>query len=400
MFMDKEIKMGLQHVLEEKLEAALITVTKVLGSAPRKPGAQMLVLADGTSAGTIGGGCGEADARQAALQVLATGKPRKHCLNMTADIAEDEGMVCGGIMELFIDYLGRHNGTEQLNLLENYVLSFHHGETPVLVTLTESKQEKVGQKLVIQKNGQVTGDLGLPILNQIALEEVWAGRGHGHFAVLNLDERFNPCDTTTEVAYQMLLEPPVSETKLVILGAGHIGLPLAGMGKMLGYEVTVVDDRPSFANSGRFRTADRVICNDFEKALADLVIDSQTYVVIVTRGHRHDKVCLKRVIHQPAGYIGMIGSRRRVKAMLAELQEEGIPAAALEKLYSPIGLKIGAETPEEIAVCILGEIIKVQREHKDRVKQQDGVRQQDNVKLQEEPVTSVRNNEEPQKMLV
>ncbi|HHY26707.1 MAG TPA: XdhC family protein [Desulfitobacterium dehalogenans] len=375
--MDKEIKMGLRHVLEEKLEAALITVTKVLGSAPRKPGAQMLVLADGTTTGTIGGGCGEAEARQAALQVLSTGRARKHSLNMTADIAEDEGMVCGGIMELFIDYLGQGNVSEQLILLENYLLSFNHGESPVLVTLTESKQENIGQKLVIQKNNQYSGDLGLPILNRIALEQVLASRGHSHFSMVNLDEGFNPCDTKAEIAYQLLLEPPVSETKLVILGAGHIGLPLAGMGKMLGYEVTVVDDRPSFANTLRFRTADRVICNDFEKALADLVIDPQTYVVIVTRGHRHDKVCLKNVIHKPAGYIGMIGSRRRVKAMLAELQEEGIPAEKLEKLYSPIGLKIGAETPEEIAVCILGEIIKVQKEQ-----------------------TVSINNEEPQKMLV
>lgn len=392
--MDKEIKMGLQHILEEKLEAALITVTKVLGSAPRKPGAQMLVLADGTTIGTIGGGCGEADARQAALQVLVTGKSRKHCLNMTADIAEDEGMVCGGIMELFIDCLGRHNGEEQFVLLENYLLSFQHGESPVLVTLTESKQEKAGQKLVIQKNGQYAGDLGLPILNRLALERVLAGKSNSYFSVFNLDESFNPCVETTEIAYQLLLEPPVSETKLVILGAGHIGLPLAGMGKMLGYEVTVVDDRPSFANTLRFKTADRVICNDFEKALADLTVDPQTYVVIVTRGHRHDKVCLKNVIHRPAGYIGMIGSRRRVKAMLAELREEGIPAETLEKLYSPIGLKIGAETPEEIAVCILGEIIKVQREQKDSVKQQDSLKQHNDA------AAVFMNNEEPQKIPV
>ena len=133
------------------------------------------------------------------------------------------------------------------------------------------------------------------------------------------------------------------------------------MAKIIGYEVSVVDDRPSFANSARFPTADTIICDDFERALDAININPQTFVVIITRGHRYDKVCLRKVINQPASYIGMIGSRKRVKALLAELEEEGVPNKLLQKLYSPIGLKIGAETPEEIAVSILSELIKVQR---------------------------------------
>jgi len=366
--MDKELKKGLGYALEEKLEGALVTVTKVLGSAPRKPGAQMLVLADGSTVGTIGGGCGEAEARQVALQVIATGKSKKHYLNMTADVAEEDGMVCGGIMELFIDYLGSQHNSDQLEVWERYMLSLSQGESPILVTLIEEQGENLGRKLIVLKDGSTFGDLGSASLNSLACEEALAGKGTGSFTLINLDEGLKPCThNAANMAYQLILQPPVSELKLLILGGGHIGLPLATMGKLLGYEVTVVDDRLSFANPTRFKNADRVICNDFAKSLDDLVIDPQTYVVIVTRGHRHDKVCLKKVIDKPAGYIGMIGSRRRVKAMLEELQQEGIPAEMLAKLYSPIGLKIGAETPEEIAVCILGEIIKVQKEKLNKI---------------------------------
>ncbi|WP_298199151.1 XdhC/CoxI family protein [Desulfosporosinus sp.] len=361
--MDKEVIKALRVVLEEGLEATLITVVKVLGSVPRKPGAQMLVFADGTTAGTIGGGCGEADAKREALQVMTTHQAKKYSLNMTADIAEDEGMVCGGIMELFIDYLGPQCDSEQIALLENYFVSLDHGESPLLVTVTESNEDNLGKKMmIIQKDGQFSGDLGSPALNRAVLENREDSSGKASFAILNLDDSLHRCgNNEAKPTVQLMLEPPVCKAQLLILGGGHIALPLAGMAEILGFEVSVVDDRPSFANPGRFRTANRVICNDFERALDELEIGTQTHVVIVTRGHRHDKVCLKKVIHRPAGYIGMIGSRRRVKSLFAELQGEGIPEERLQQVYSPIGLKIGAETPEEIALCILGEIINVHK---------------------------------------
>lgn len=134
------------------------------------------------------------------------------------------------------------------------------------------------------------------------------------------------------------------------------------MAKILGYEVTVVDDRPSFANSTRFNGADRIICDDFERALDAININPQKFVVIVTKGSYSDKVCLRKVINQPARYIGMMGSYRKVKALKAELEEEGVRSESLQKLYSPIGLKIGAETPVEIAVSILSQLIKVQKQ--------------------------------------
>lgn len=360
--MDKELYLGLEKVFHQKLEAALITVTSVLGSTPRKPGAKMLVFADGTTVGTIGGGCGEAEGRREAFNVLTTYTSKLYHLNMTADITQEEGMVCGGIMELFIDYLGSQSPVEQTNLYKDYLSELESHSNPILVTVIEANEEGlIGKKLIIKNNGDVLGDLCLEELNRVALENAETSRKRCQPLLISLDYEFKPCENSgSKAVFRLLIEPPTTVVQLLILGAGHIALPLATIAKIIGYEVSVVDDRPSFANSARFPTADTIICDDFERALDAININPQTFVVIITRGHRYDKVCLRKVINQPASYIGMIGSRKRVKALLAELEEEGVPNKLLQKLYSPIGLKIGAETPEEIAVSILSELIKVQ----------------------------------------
>ncbi len=334
----------------------------MLGSSPRKPGVKMLVFADGTTVGTIGGGCGEAEGRREALNVIAAYTSKVYHLNMTADIAQEEGMVCGGIMGLFIDYLGSQSPVELTNLYIDYLSGLESCYNPILVTVIEAAEERfIGKKLFLKNNGDVLGDLGLEELNRVALESAKTDL-RSQPQLISLNSEFEPfVSSVTKAAYQLLIEPPTTVVQLLILGAGHIALPLVTMAKIIGYEVTVVDDRPSFANSARFPTADTIICDDFERALDAININPQTFVVIITRGHSYDKVCLKKVINQPALYIGMIGSRKRVKALLAKLEEEGVSNRLLQKLHAPIGLKIGAETPEEIAVCILGELIQVQR---------------------------------------
>ena len=350
--METEVTLGLKKAFEQNQAVVLITITSVLGSTPRKPGAKMLVFADGTTIGTIGGGCGEAEARREAFNVLSSQSSKTYCLNMTADMAQEEGMVCGGIMELFLDYLDKDD-----------MSSFESDSDLILVTVIEAADERLlGKKLFIKNNGDILGDLGLEELNRVALESSKTKLRSCQPFLMCLDSEFKHCKTSvTKATFRCLIEPATTVVQLLILGAGHIALPLATMAKILGYEVTVVDDRPSFANPVRFSTADTVICNNFEQAIEGITINPQTFVVIITRGHRYDKVCLQKVIHQPAAYIGMIGSRKRVKALIAELEEEGVPSDLLNQLYSPIGLKIGAETPEEIAVSILGELIKVQR---------------------------------------
>ncbi|HEX6511999.1 MAG TPA: XdhC family protein, partial [Chloroflexota bacterium] len=147
--------------------------------------------------------------------------------------------------------------------------------------------------------------------------------------------------------------------QLVVVGAGHIAVPLAAMGKMLDYEVVVIDDRTTFANKTRFPTADRIIVGDYEESINGLDLTPSTFVVLVTRGHRHDVLSLRKVIQRPLGYIGMIGSRRRVFAVLKLLKDEGVELEHIAKVHAPIGIDIGARTPAEIAICILAEIINL-----------------------------------------
>lgn len=223
-----------------------------------------------------------------------------------------------------------------------------------VITATGSLADKVGRKAVVWLDGEPLGKLGL---------------GEGEAGVLAtarqvLRERRSQLvgrevgDGYVEVFVEVQSRPPT----LLIVGAGHIAQPLAEMGKLLEFEVVVLDDRPSFANKQRFPTADRVVVAAFEPALRDYPIDQDTYIVLITRGHQHDVPCLREVIDSPAAYIGMIGSRRRVEAVFDLLaREDGAPAEKLRRVYSPIGLDIEAETPAEIALAIAAEVVKVRR---------------------------------------
>jgi xanthine dehydrogenase accessory factor len=155
-----------------------------------------------------------------------------------------------------------------------------------------------------------------------------------------------------------------SQKKLVICGAGHVSIPIIQLGRQLGFQVTVIDDRPLFANHARNAQADQVFCDTFAHAMEQIPGSRDTYFVIVTRGHRYDIDCLRMALAKPGAYIGMMGSKKRVALVKQQLQEEGISDALLEKVHAPIGLSIGAETPEEIAVSILAEIIQEKNRRK------------------------------------
>jgi len=161
-----------------------------------------------------------------------------------------------------------------------------------------------------------------------------------------------------ELFVEVQRRPPT----LVIVGAGHIAQPLAMLGKLINFEVAVIDDRPQYANAERFPQADRVIAAPLRPTLHNWPVDADTYIVLVTRGHTHDVECLLEVLDSPARYIGMIGSKRRIRAVYELLErEQGIPPEKFERVYAPVGLDIGAESPAEIAVCIIAEIVNVYR---------------------------------------
>jgi len=161
-----------------------------------------------------------------------------------------------------------------------------------------------------------------------------------------------------EIFFEVMTSPP----RLFVVGAGHIAVPLVKMAKLLDFRVAVIDDRLLFANRERFPDADEVLVGDMAETLKGLPITPSTYIVLITRGHKYDEPCLREIIHSPARYIGMIGSRRRVKACFQRFrEEEKIAEEVIERVYAPIGLDINTETPEEIALSILAEIVRVRR---------------------------------------
>lgn len=223
-----------------------------------------------------------------------------------------------------------------------------------------------GAKMLVRGEGHTLGSLGSAeadeAIGEVALAaftamprvltETWHLDGG-----VATDRPSQASEGAAEVMVQLFEAP----ARLVIVGAGHIGLALATIAELLGYETTVIDDRAEFANRERFPMAQQVIVDEAGTALDSLALDASTAIVLVSRGHRQDEEALRHVVGRAAGYVGMIGSRRRTRTVLDHLAGEGYPAAALEAVSTPVGLDIGAETPAEIAVSILAEITMMRR---------------------------------------
>jgi len=354
--MDLEMIKKLLSLIDGGQDAALAVITKVIGSTPRAAGTKMIITDNKSIYGTIGGGLGEEIIKRECLKALAAKNSFEYKINLTGDIAAGEGMICGGIMDVFVDYISKDDEYTR-EVLTRYVDSVHNNEKPVLVTitgLTVGEPMPLGRKAVVSAGGYIFGDLGSSIINSLAISAAGSIGKNIKPGLVTL-----PLNEDKQV--QFFIDPGVLNPEILILGGGHIALPLVKIASLLGFKVIVVDDRSDFANTSRFPEADQVICDSFEQALASLDIGPGTYTVIVTRGHEHDMNCLKMVIERSAAYIGMIGSRKKVKAVMNHLAEEGTPPDKLAAVFSPIGLDIGAETPEEIAVSIMAEVINTYR---------------------------------------
>ncbi|HVR72738.1 MAG TPA: XdhC/CoxI family protein [Planctomycetota bacterium] len=252
-----EIFREIVSLLDSGRRGALATVIGSTGSTPGKEAARMLVRDDGSTAGTIGGGCTEAEVWALAREVIATDRPLRRSFKLTPRAAEEEGLACGGIVEVFIEPLG----------------------SPVVL----------------------------------------------------------------------------------VFGAGHIGRILVPLLTLAGFHTKVIDDREQFANRTAFPDAGEIILSDFESSFEKVVVTSSSCLVIVTRGHRSDQAVLSRAIRTPASYVGLIGSRPKFARLSRILLKEGASRESLERVHCPIGLDIGARSPEEIALAIAAELVAHRR---------------------------------------
>lgn len=254
-----------------------------------------------------------------------------------------------------------------LGLAQAILEAIAQGKAAALATVIHSTgglPVRPGDKALYLSTGERVGALGWEPLERALAEGVAAAleeRSHRVVTLAFSDLEARQAGLAGGGSAEVFIEIFLPRPTLLIVGAGHIAVPLARMGKLLDFEVVVLDDRASFANRERFPEADRVIAAGFEATLRDFPITSNTYIVLITRGHQHDVESLREVIDSPAAYIGMIGSRRRVWAVFKLLHQEGMPVEKLRRLYAPIGLDIGAQTPAEIATSIISEVVKVHR---------------------------------------
>ena len=239
------------------------------------------------------------------------------------------------------------------------------GEEAALVTVvsaTGSTPREEGAKMLVKPDGSIAGTIGGGSLEAQVIKEavkvIKQGKPKRLHMSLTAEEAGEVgmiCGGELEVFIEPILSPPT----LYIFGGGHISLSLAKMGKLLGFKIAVIDDRAEFASPDRFPEADILLAEDFSKSFPRLKIDKSSYIVIVTRGHQHDEVVLEWAVGTLAKYIGMIGSKTKNETIFSHLLAKGISKEQLDRIHAPIGLKINAQTPEEIAVSILAEVIKV-----------------------------------------
>jgi xanthine dehydrogenase accessory factor len=249
----------------------------------------------------------------------------------------------------------RQSSSKSQALLAELLKSIDEQRAVALVTVvkaTGAYAAALGCHALVWLDREPLGSLGLGGLEARALADAGLALNQRRPQLLSYE------DGQVELFVEVQRQPPT----LVIVGAGHIAQPLAELGKLIDFEVVVIDDRPQYANAERFPQADRVIAAPFRPTLHNWPVDADTYIVLVTRGHSYDVESLLEILDSPARYIGMIGSKRRIRAVFDLLeQEQGVSREKLERVYAPIGLDIGAESPAEIAVCIIAEIVKVYR---------------------------------------
>jgi len=331
----------------KKKPAALATIIEAEGSTPQIAGASAVFSASGIVCGTIGGGAVEADIEKRARRALGSGRSAVCSFDLAGEPSEETDGICGGRQKILIDARPERS-LPVFKKLKTAALGRRPG---VMAALIEKDRGAGGDRITrfwIPKNFRAA-ELHHPSL-AAARDTI---RAAFREAVPSL---------TTRSGVRLYLEPHFPPPRLVIAGAGHVGRAVAHLGVLLRFEVAVIDDRPKYANAARFPEADRILIGDVGRTLRDFPVSPDVYIVIVTRGHRHDEEALRACVRSRAGYIGMIGSGRKVRLLREKFIRRGwCTAEEWSRVHTPIGLPIGSKTVEEIAVSIAAELVFVKR---------------------------------------
>ncbi|MBP2702367.1 XdhC family protein [Microbispora sp. RL4-1S] len=326
----------------------LATVVATFSSAPRPPGASMAVLGD-EAVGSVSGGCVEGAVYDLAQEVVAAGEPVLQRYGVSDDEAFSVGLTCGGIIDVFVEPVSRESYPE----LGEIAASVARRE-PVAVATILAGPGRAGARRVIWA-GRATGSLGPARLDDAVDDDARGMLAQGTTGVL----RYGPEGERRLDDLRVFVQSFAPSPRMLVFGAIDFAAAVARIGKFLGYHVVVCDARPVFATSRRFPEADEVVVRWPHDYLSEARVDARTVICVLTHDPKFDVPLLEVALRTPAAYVGAMGSRRTHEDRLARLREAGLPEETLARLRSPIGLDLGARTPEETAVSIAAELIKL-----------------------------------------
>jgi xanthine dehydrogenase accessory factor len=342
------------ELLKRNRFSVLATMIRQMGAAPRHAGTKFLIMEDGSFVGTIGGGLLEAQVLEGAKKVLETHTPLRLNFILKGKDVEKTDMICGGDAEIFLEPISPEN-VNHLDIFKRAMDVERRGGSGVVATIVNSDHwvDKNLPKIFMDSEGELTGALsGIKEPEDAIKQELERVMAPGEPEIII-------CHDEAGNELELFVEPVASEPILYVFGGGHVSLQIVPLAARVGFKVVVVDDRAEFADPGNFPEAWKVHQFPFEDVLDRFPVDESSYFVIVTRGHIHDKTVLTQALRTPAKYLGMIGSRRKRNMIYDALLQEGFTKVDIDRVHAPIGLDIGAETPEEIAVSIVAELIRV-----------------------------------------
>jgi xanthine dehydrogenase accessory factor len=342
----------LTKTINEELEAGrpvvLVSIMSMQGSTPRRSGTKMAVGADGKGYGTIGGSLLEDAAIRESKKVFSSGKSKVLSYELTGKDPTAPDMICGGRAEILLEYLPATQENNEFS--RQWHEAVQRGKDFYLLTRLKCEDDAIeisGHSIIYSDGGPFSPESTVVDIEKLKPEL----RNITDTAVLAIGDA------------RVMVDHIRKLKTLYCFGAGHVAVPTAHLAALAGFRVVVIDDRPEYANAERFPEAhDIVVIKDFNNAFEAQEVDEDSFIVIVTRGHQYDRMVLEQSLKTNAKYIGMISSRRKRDAIYEYLMSQGVKKERLEQVHSPIGINIGGETPEEIAVSIVAELIKVRSE--------------------------------------
>ncbi|MFB8244592.1 XdhC family protein [Streptomyces sp. NPDC055952] len=351
-----DIAEELNRWVEQGRDFAVATVVAVGGSAPRQPGAALAVDADGTAIGSVSGGCVEGAVYELCEQALRDGDTVLERFGYSDDDAFAVGLTCGGVIDILVTPVRAADAVRPV--VAAALTAAAAGRAAAVARIVSGPRELTGRALLVRPDGSNTGGFGAhPELDRTVAAEAAAFLDAGRTGTLEIGEQGSRCGAPLTV----LVESSVPAPRMIVFGAIDFASALVRVGKFLGYHVTVCDARPVFATRTRFPEADEIVVDWPHRYLESTQVDARTVLCVLTHDAKFDVPLLKLALRLPVAYVGAMGSRRTHLDRNARLRDVGVTDLELSRLHSPIGLDLGARTPEETALSIAAEIVAGRR---------------------------------------